>query len=261
LSFTPGKILFFLLTLYLTYNLATFIKRIFEREILAKHKLKRGLAASISLTLRIFLVFFGTLIALSVSGLDLGKISIIAGALSVGIGFGLQNIVSNFISGLILIYEKPVMEGDTVEVDNLLGRVSNIGIRSSTLITYDGAEVVVPNSNLISNQLINWTLSDNKKRVEIKVGTSYHSDPNKVLELLLEAANSHKKVMKDPAPQSFFSGFGDSSLNFRILFWVKFEDGLQTQSDVAIKIYNLLKENNIEIPFPQLDLHIKEREN
>jgi small-conductance mechanosensitive channel len=257
LSFTFGKLVLFIAVLYFTYILAKFTKRIFEREILAKHKMKRGMAASISLSIRIFLVFFGTLIALSVSGMDLSKIGIIAGALSVGIGFGLQNIVSNFISGLILVYEKPVQEGDTIEVDTLLGRVSNIGTRSSTITTYDGAEVVVPNSNLISNQLINWTLSDNKKRIEVKVGVSYKSDPHLVLDLLLKAALSHKRVLRDPSPQPLFVGFGENSLNFRLLFWVRFEEGLATQSDVVLKIYDILKENNIEIPFPQLDLHVK----
>lgn len=256
-TFSLGNLLLFIFIIYATYNIAKFVKVIVEREILARENLRRGTAASLSLTIRIIIVVFGTILALSFSGLDLGKISIIAGALSVGIGFGLQNVVNNFISGLILIYEKPVQEGDTVEVDTLMGRVSNIGIRSSTLSTYDGAEVVVPNSNLISNQLINWTLSDNKKRVELKVGTAYGSDPNKVIELLLAAAMSNEKVITDPAPVPLFVGFGDSSLNFRLLFWVKFEDGLKTQSEVAIKIYNLLKENEIEIPFPQLDLHIK----
>jgi len=257
ISFSIGRLLSFITVLYVTYLIATFIKAILEREIMSKRLMKRGLAASISLTARISVVFFGTLIALSLSGLDLGKIGIIAGALSVGIGFGLQNVVNNFISGLILIYEKPVMEGDTVEVDTLLGRVSNIGIRSSTLITYDGAEVVVPNSNLISNQLINWTLSDNRKRIEIKVGTAYGSNPEQVLDLLLKAALSHEKVLTDPAPRPLFVDFGDSSLNFRLLFWVHFEDGIQTQSDVSIIVYNLFKENNIEIPFPQIDLHVK----
>ena len=257
LSFSLGNLLLFIFIIYATYNIAKFVKVIFEREILARRNLKRGMAASVSLTIRILVVFFGAILALSFSGLDLGKIGIIAGALSVGIGFGLQNVVNNFISGLILIYEKPVQEGDTVQVDTLMGRVSNIGIRSSTLITYDGAEVVVPNSNLISNQLINWTLSDNKKRVEVKVGTAYGSDPNQVIELLLKAALSHEKVITDPTPVPLFVGFGNNSLDFRLLFWVRFDDGLKTQSDVAIKIYDLLKENKIEIPFPQLDLHIK----
>jgi potassium-dependent mechanosensitive channel len=257
LSFTLGNVILFVLIISGTYYIAKFVKVIFEREILSRKNLKRGLAASISLTIRIIIVFFGTLLALSFSGLDFGKIGLIAGALSVGIGFGLQNVVSNFISGLILIYEKPVQEGDTVEVDMLLGRVSNIGIRSSTITTYDGAEVVVPNSNLISNQLINWTLSDNRKRVEIKVGTSYNSNPHQVLQLLLEAALSNERVLRDPEPRALFVGFGDNSLNFRLLFWVHFEEGLSAQSDVALKIFDFLKENNIEIPFPQLDLHIK----
>jgi len=257
LSFTFGSIILFIAILYFTYLIAKFTKQIIEREVLSKHEMKRGMAASISLTVRIFVVFFGALLALSVTGMDFSKIGIIAGALSVGIGFGLQNIVSNFISGLILIYEKPVQEGDTVEVDTLLGRVSNIGIRSSTITTYDGAEVVVPNSNLISNQLINWTLSDNKKRIEVKVGVSYESDPHLVLELLLNAALSHESVLRFPEPRPLFVGFGDNSLNFRLLFWVRFEEGLATQSDVVLKIYDILKENNIEIPFPQLDLHVK----
>jgi len=257
LSFSFGNLLLFIIIIYGTYNIAKFVKVILEREILSRRNLKRGMAASLSLTIRIIIVFVGTILALSYSGLDLGKISIIAGALSVGIGFGLQNVVNNFISGLILIYEKPVQEGDTVEVDTLMGRVSNIGIRSSTLSTYDGAEVVVPNSNLISNQLINWTLSDNKKRVELKVGTAYGTDPHQVINLLLNAVLSNEKVIADPAPVPLFVGFGDSSLNFRLLFWVRFEDGLRTQSEVAIKIYDLLKENKIEIPYPQLDVHIK----
>ena len=259
LTFTLGNLLLFIAILYVTYVIAKFTKKIFEREILAKQKMKRGMAASISLTIRMLLVFIGTLLALSVSGIDLGKIGIIVGALSVGIGFGLQNVVNNFISGLILVYEKPVQEGDTVEVDTLLGRVSNIGIRSSTITTFGGSEVVVPNSNLISNQLINWTLSDSKRRIEIKVGTAYGTDPVQVLDLILKAALSHEKVLKDPEPLPLFEGFGDSSLNFRILFWVHFEDGLKTQSDVAIKIYRLFKEHNIEIPFPQLDLHVKDK--
>ena len=257
LTFSLGNLLLFIFIIYGTYNIAKFVKIILEREILAKRNLKRGMAASVSLTIRIVIMFFGAILALSFSGLDLGRISIIAGALSVGIGFGLQNVVNNFISGLILIYEKPVQEGDTVEVDKLLGRVSNIGIRSSTITTYDGAEVVVPNSNLISNQLINWTMSNNIKRVEIKVGTSYNSDPHQVLGLLLKAAVSHENVLKYPEPRPIFVGFGDSSLDFRILFWVHFEDGLTTQSDVALNIFDILKENNIEIPFPQMDLHVK----
>ena len=139
-----------------------------------------------------------------------------------------------------------------------MGQVKRIGIRSSNVKTYDGAEVVVPNSNLVSNDLINWTLSDNRRRIEIKVGVAYGSDPNKVLELLKNVALDHERVLEDPEPLALFEEFGDSSLNFRLLFWVYFEDGFITKSDVAIGIYNILNENNINIPFPQVDLHVKD---
>ena len=220
--------------------------------------MRRGSAAAISLTARILITIFGFTLALSASGIDMTKISIIAGALSVGIGFGLQNIVSNFVSGLILIYERPLQEGDTVEVVSLLGRVTNIGIRASNISTYDGAEVVVPNTNLVSNELINWTLSDKKKRQKINIGVKYGTDPNLILRLLSEICQEHPKVLPTPAPLALFVGFGDSSLDFKVLFWVSFEDGLQTKSDINVAINNVLNEHNVEIPFPQVDLHVKD---
>ncbi len=221
-------------------------------------KLPRGVPAAISVTIRYFLVILGVMFALSAAGIDLGKFGILAGALGVGIGFGLQNIVNNFISGLILVYERPLQVGDTIEVENLLGQVNRIGIRSSNVRTYDGAEVLVPNGNLISNQLINWTLSDNKRRIEIKVGISYGSDPNIVLKILEKVAMENEDTLKDPPPRALFEDFGESSLNFRLLFWVPYDIGIGTKSDVAIGIFNKFKENNIEIPFPQVDLHVKE---
>ena len=258
LVFSISSLLLFTFVIYLTFILTRFTKEILEKEILAKSKLKRGMPAAISLGTRSIIVFFGVLISLSVSGMDLSKVSIIMGALSVGIGFGLQNVVNNFISGVILVYEKPIQEGDTVEVDNLLGKVTDMGIRASRVLTYDGAEVVVPNSNLTSNQLINWTLSDNKKRMAVNVGTAYGTDPNKVLEILKKVANEHQNVLSFPEPLPLFEGFGDSSLDFRILFWVHFEEGFTTKSDIAIGIYNAFAENGIEIPFPQVDLHVKD---
>ncbi|MEZ5195132.1 MAG: mechanosensitive ion channel [Bacteroidales bacterium] len=163
--------------------------------------LPRGVPNAISATIRYFVIILGFMFALSAAGIELGKFSLLAGALGVGIGFGLQNIVNNFISGLILIYERPLNVGDTIEVENLLGQVHRIGIRSSNVKTYDGAEVVVPNGNLISNQLINWTLSDNKRRIEIKVGVSYGSDPNVVLKLLEAVAMENEDTLKVPEPR------------------------------------------------------------
>ena len=259
MQITIGSLLALVLIILVTFLLTGIIKILLEHVLLKKTRLPRGVPAAISVSIRYFLIILGFLFALSAAGIDLGKFSLLAGALGVGIGFGLQNIVNNFISGLIIVYERPIQVGDTIEVESLLGQVRRIGLRSSNVKTYDGAEVVVPNSNLISNQLINWTLSDNKRRNEIKVGVSYGSDPNIVLELLEKAASSHEDVIMDPAPWALFENFGDSSLNFRLLFWTPYEVGMRTKSAVAVNIFNIFKENGIEIPFPQLDLHVKEK--
>lgn len=257
LNITIGGIFSLILILSGTFILTGFLKVLIEEILLKRSKLPRGVPAAISVTIRYFLIILGVMFALSSAGIELGKFSLLAGALGVGIGFGLQNIVNNFISGLILIYERPLQIGDTIEVENLLGQVNRIGIRSSNVKTYDGAEVIVPNGNLISNQLINWTLSDSKRRIEINVGVSYGSDPNIVIKLMEEVALENKNTIKDPAPRALFEEFGDSSLNFRLLFWVPYNIGLGTKSDVSVGIFNKFKENNIEIPFPQLDLHVK----
>lgn len=257
LNITIGGIFALILILLITYIISKLLKFIIEDVLLKNSNLPRGVPATISVTIRYFLVILGFTFALSAAGIDLGKFGLLAGALGVGIGFGLQNIVNNFISGLILVYERPLSVDDTIEVENLLGKVKRIGIRSSNVRTYDGAEVVVPNGNLISNQLINWTLSDNKRRIEIKVGTSYGSDPNEVLKILEKVAMENEDTLKEPPPRALFEDFGDSSLNFRLLFWVPYDIGIGTKSDVSVGIFNTFKENNIEIPFPQVDLHVK----
>ena len=260
ITISISRLLTFILILLIVYGFSVFFRIFVEGELLSRTKLSRGVSAAISVTIRYFVVSLGIIFALSAAGIELSKFSLIAGALGVGIGFGLQNIVSNFISGLILIYERPIQSGDTIEVENLMGRVKKIGIRASNVVTYDGAEVVVPNSNLISNQLINWTLSDNKRRVEIKVGVAYGADPNVVLKLLKKVALDNDEVLKDPEPRVLFDEFGDSSLNFRLLYWVPFESGIGTKSDISIGIYNILAENDIQIPFPQVDVHMIEKE-
>ncbi|QDO93772.1 mechanosensitive ion channel family protein [Formosa sediminum] len=259
LSFTLEGILGFLITLILTYAFTKIISFLINDGdgVLRIFKLPKGIPAAVSLVIRYFIMGFGIILALSALGVDLSKFNLMAGALGLGIGFGLQTIISNFFSGLILVFERPILPGDTVEVNNLLGTVNRIGIRSSNISTFDGAEVVVPNNNLISNDLINWTLSNSTKRVEILIGTSYDSDPNRVLEILTEIANANPHTLNNPAPKALFSDFGDSALNFRLLFWVHYEMGLQTKSDISINIYNRFKEEGIEIPFPQRDLNVR----
>ncbi|AUS04672.1 mechanosensitive ion channel family protein [Pseudotamlana carrageenivorans] len=259
LTFTLGAVVSFAFILFASFTLTKFVSFLINDDdgILRFLKLPKGIPAAISLVIRYFIIGFGTVLALSALGIDLSKFNLMAGALGVGIGFGLQNIVSNFISGLILVFERPILPGDTIEVNNLLGTVSRIGIRASNISTFDGSEVVVPNNNLISNDLINWTLSNNTKRIEVLIGTTYDSDPNEILKILTEVAKSYDYILKDPGPRALFNDFGDSSLNFRLLFWVHYELGLQAKSDISIAIYNRFKEEGVEIPFPQRDLHIK----
>ncbi len=260
ITFTIGDVLQFLLILIISFVATSLISFLFDSgDVSIKIiKLPKGVPAAISLVIRYLIIAFGMVLALSSLGIDLGKFNLMAGALGLGIGFGLQTVVSNFISGLILVFERPIHVGDTVEVNNLLGTVNRIGVRSSSVMTFDGAEVIVPNNNLIANDLINWTLSDSIKRVEILIGVTYGSDPNQILEILMEAAMSSKDTLKNPSPQALFSEFGDSSLNFKLRFWVHYEVGLQAKSDISIAIYNLFAKHGIEIPFPQQDIHIKD---
>jgi potassium efflux system protein len=259
ITFTLGDILDFILILTIAFVSTSVVSFLFDSgEVSFKLiKLPKGVPAAISLVVRYFIIGFGIVLALSSLGIDLSKFNLMAGALGLGIGFGLQTVVSNFISGLILVFERPIHVGDTVEVNNLLGTVHRIGVRSSSIITFDGAEVVVPNNNLIANDLINWTLSDSIKRVEILIGTTYGSNPNQVLKILMDSAMNNNDTLKSPEPQALFSDFGDSSLNFKLRFWVHYEVGLQAKSDVSIDVYNQFAKNGIEIPFPQRDLHIK----
>ena len=260
ITFTIGSIAVFLLILissFLITKLISFVLDEGESTLKFLH-LPKGIPRAISVILRYLILAFGIVFALSSLGVDLSEFNLMAGALGLGIGFGLQNVISNFVSGLILIFERPILPGDTVEVNNLMGTVNKIGVRSSKVSTFDGADVIVPNNNLVSNDLINWTLSSSLKRTEILIGTSYDSDPNQVLEILLESANDYPDLVKDPAPKALFSDFGDNSLNFRLRFWTHFSLGLQAKSDISISIYNKFKEHNIEIPFPQQDVYIKD---
>lgn len=259
-TITVGAVLEFVIILCVSFLMTSIVSFLFSSGDVSVRliKLPKGVPAAISLVIRYFIIAMGIVLALSSLGIDLSKFNLMAGALGLGIGFGLQTVISNFVSGLILVFERPIHVGDTVEVNNLLGTVDRIGIRSSSVITYDGAEVVVPNNNLIANDLINWTLSDSIKRMEVLVGVTYGSDPNKVLEILNRVATENKNVLQDPGPQALFSEFADSSLNFKLRFWVHFELGLQTKSDVSISIYNEFAKHGIEIPFPQQDVYIKD---
>lgn len=252
-----GSVLSFLLVIFITFLITNFIRTILEEEIFTRVKLPRGVPGAISMVIRYFIVGWGIIISINALGVDLSQFGLIAGALGVGIGFGLQNVVFNFIAGLILAFERPIQIGDTIETSTVMGNVKSIGVRSSTILTFEGSEVIVPNGNLISNDVTNWTLSDRRKRRDIFVGVEYGSDPHKVMEILRLAADKNINVLQNPKPWILFDGFGANSLDFRLRIWTSMDVGLTTKSEVTIAIYDGLKAAKINIPFPQQDLHIK----
>jgi len=256
--FTLGGALGLLLILLGGYALANVFTFFLKKVVLPKLPLQRGVPYAISTVTYYVLLVLVALAALSASGVELDKFTVLTGALGVGLGFGLQNIVNNFVSGLILLFERPIHVGDTVDVGGLVGMVRRIGARSSTIVTFQGAEVIVPNSNLISNQVINWTLSSQWRRVDVPVGVAYGTDPERVIKLLVGVAETHPGVLLVRPPTAFFLGFGESALKFELRFWSARQDTwFQLQSDVTVAVAKALREAGIEIPFPQRDLHVR----
>jgi small-conductance mechanosensitive channel len=258
MEFTLGTVFIFFLVIYISVLAGKIIQIILEGDVLSNMPLAKGLPHTIAVMVKYTFVTTGLFLAISAAGMSLSSMTVIIGAFSVGIGFGLQNIFNNMVSGFILLFERPVQIGDTIEVGALIGNVKSIGMRSSYIKTFDGAEVIVPNGQLISNEVINWTLSDQQRRIEVIVGVSYNSDPHKVHQLLKQILTEQSDIMSFPLPQVLFNELGDSSINFRLLFWTE-SIGLwqQIKSEVIFKIFDVLKENNIEIPFPQRDIHVR----
>ena len=256
MTFTLYGMFLFFFVIWLSLVSSRIIKDLLEDDILPKMQIESGLLHTISLIVKYAITTFGFFVALSVAGIPFGEMAIIFSAFGVGIGFGLQNIFNNLVSGFILLFERPIKIGDTVEVGELIGQVKSIGIRSSKIRTFDGAEIIVPNGNLISNEVINWTLSDRKRRVEIIVGISYDSDPHLAKEIFLKVLKKHPLIISNPEPNVFFRDLGESSLDFRLLFWT-YNDWIKVKSEILFDVFDALKEAGIEIPFPQQDLHLR----
>lgn len=258
ISITLGGVVLFWLSVYLSFWLARTIRGVLSEDILPNMELPRGVANSVSSLSYYALLIFGLMVALAAAGFHISQLAIILGALSVGIGLGLQSVVNNFVSGLILMVERPVQPGDIVEISGTTGKVREIGMRATTLTTFEGADVVVPNGMLLSEKMINWTLSSDKRRIDIPLGVSYGSDPANVLKILNEVAVKSEGVSKNPAPTVVFVGFGQSSLDFSIRAWTdSYDDSIFIRSAMAVNIHDALREAGIEIPYPQRDLHIK----
>ena len=193
------------------------------------------------------------------SGLDLSIFTVLTGAIGIGIGFGMQTIFSNFISGIIILLERPIKLGDRIEVGEVSGNVKSISVRATTIVTNDNVSIIVPNSDFISKQVINWTHSDNSVRIRTSVSVSYDSDPKLVQKLLLQVADDEPGVLKSPAPHVRLTDFGESGLNFSLLVWTQdYSDRSGAlKSLLNFKILHLFRENKVSMPFPQRDIFIR----
>ena len=258
LSLSLSDILLFVGTIWVSYQIMKLLRFVLEGDILPRLDLPRGVPGTISTLTKYLILTLGVIIAVSSVGLELNKFAILIGALGVGIGFGLQDLVNNFISGLILIFERPIQVGDVVNFNAIEGRVTNIGIRASRIKTWQGSEIIVPNGHLVSNDVVNWTFSDKMRRIEIRVGLEYGCDVNIVKELLLKCAKSDDRVLSNPEPLVIFRDFGESSLDFELRCWTKdFDLWFTISSELRFAINKIFAENNITIPFPQRDIYIK----
>jgi small-conductance mechanosensitive channel len=190
-------------------------------------------------------------------GFSLDRVTILLGALGVGLGFGFQNVVNNFVSGVILLFERPIRVGDRIQLDDLVGDVTRIGMRASRVRTLDGIDLIVPNADFISSRVANWTLADHSRRVSLPVGVAYGTPPRRVIELLEQVARAHPEVLPVPEPEVLFRGFGESSLDFELRVWAESHLLFRVQSDLAVATYDALEQAGITIPFPQRDLHLR----
>ena len=208
--------------------------------------------------LHYFIVFVAFFLVLSILGFDITRLTIMLSALGVGIGFGLQGIVNNFVSGIILLFERPVRVGDMVEVGGQWALIKRIGLRSTTVTTFDEADLIIPNANLVNDEVINWTLSNRRARLQIPVGVAYGSNVPRVIETLTACGKENPWVAKTPEPQVLFLSFGESSLEFELRVWVSdIDQRLNVRSQIHQEIDRRFREANIEIAFPQQDLHLR----
>ena len=257
-SLSPGDVLAFIVTVWLAFLVSRFVRFILEEDVFPRLPMGRGLPYAVSSLLHYLILLLGFLAAVGAMGVDLNRVTLLTGAFGVGVGFGLQTIVNNFVSGIILLLERPIQVGDAIQMTDLDGEVRRIGMRSTTVHTWRGAEVIVPNATLISGNLTNWTLSDRTRRFELMVGVAYGSDPQRVIDLLRDAAASVTGVLKNPGPVVLFQSFGDSSLNFEVRAWTAhFEEWAAVHSQVAVAVNAALKAAGIEIPFPQRDVTLR----
>ena len=257
-TITPAVLITVVLIFLASILISRLLQRMLRRNVLRRMHINEGAKEAICRILHYTIITLGAFIAVEQAGIDLTALAAISAVLMVGIGFGLQNITSNFISGLILLFEHPVQVGDYVEVSGVQGCVRSIRARSTTVETLDNVSIIVPNSNFIAQNVTNWSYQDAKVRIHISVGVSYGSDVDLVGETLLRVGAAHPEVLRDPEPRGQFVDFGDSSLNFDLLVWIDDPSRQHfVRSDLNFAIVKAFREEGITIPFPQRDLHLR----
>jgi small-conductance mechanosensitive channel len=258
-NITPLNIIYLILLTVFLFYLSNKFKNILVERILGRTHLDIGARLAIGTIIRYFLLLVGFLVILQTVGINLTTLNVLAGAVGIGVGFGLQNVVSNFISGLIILFERPVKVGDRIEVDGIDGKVTSIGARSTTVRSNDNITIIVPNSKFISENVHNWSFENKIVRFRVPIGVAYDSDINLVKRILLEVAEENPDVLQEPKSSVRLLRFNDSSIDLEL--WVWSEEKLHRKtvmlSDLNFAIWEKFRANNIEIPYPQTDLHIR----
>ncbi len=256
---TLGLILFIVVFFFLLVFLTGRMKKYLVERMLAKRGMDIGVRAAIATMVRYFVVVLGSFIILQTAGIDLSALFVLAGGLGIGLGFGLQSVIANFTSGLIILFERPIKVGDRIDVGGVTGDVTNISLRATTIRTNENIYILVPNADFTDSKVTNWTYSDRDIRVNIPVGVSYASDAESVRDVLLDLARGHAGVLADPPPDVIFHEYGDSSLNFILRVWTReyITKPNVLRSELNFRIQRAFRDHKIEIPFPQRDLHIR----
>ena len=258
-NLTLGLLLGLVISIVLLFFIAEVIRKFLANKVLTRYRLDLGTRQSISTIVKYVLIIIGLVTILQNSNVDLSALGILAGAIGVGIGFGLQNITNNFISGLIILFESPIKVGDRIEVDQVYGDVIKISARSTMILTNDNISIIVPNSQFIDNPVINWSHNDRNIRFNIPVGVSYKEDPQKIKSILMKVAKENSGVLDYPEPDVLFKEYNDSSIDFILRLWTSeyINKPQVLKSQIYYEVFKKFREENVEIPFPQRDLHIK----
>ncbi|MDH3445889.1 MAG: mechanosensitive ion channel [Deltaproteobacteria bacterium] len=255
---TASSLLVFCLFLAAFAIFSRVLQRLFAAQLFSRMTVDAGTQYTLNRIVHYAIMIIGSLVAFQFVGIDLTGLAVVFGFLSVGIGFGLQNITSNFVAGLILLFERPIKVGDRVTVADKEGDVVEIKIRSTTIRTLNNIAVIVPNSEFVSATVFNWSYGDQKVRLDIDVGVSYGSDLQTVLQSLRDVADEHAEVLENPAPEVLHMGFGDSAWNMRLRAWIaQPQRHPQIRSELNCAIVERFRRNGVEIPFPQRDLHLR----